>query len=80
MDFLAVCMDQIVNHAAKLRYMSGGRTSVPLTVRTVASGGRQFGAQHSQSLEAWLMHVPGSEGGGARHARGRQGPVDLVHR
>ena len=43
---------------AKLRYMSGGRTSVPLTVRTVASGGRQFGAQHSQSLEAWLMHVP----------------------
>ena len=59
MDFLAVCMDQLANHAAKLRYMSGGRTSVPLTVRTVASGGRQFGAQHSQSLEAWLMHVPG---------------------
>ena len=52
-------MDQLANHAAKLRYMSGGRTSVPMTVRTVASGGRQFGAQHSQSLEAWLMHVPG---------------------
>jgi pyruvate dehydrogenase E1 component beta subunit len=59
MDFLAVCMDQLANHAAKLRYMSGGRTNVPITVRTVAGGGRQFGSQHSQSLEAWLMHVPG---------------------
>jgi pyruvate/2-oxoglutarate/acetoin dehydrogenase E1 component len=59
MDFLAVCMDQIVNHAAKLRYMSGGRTNVPITIRTVAGGGAQFGAQHSQSLEAWLMHSPG---------------------
>ncbi len=59
MDFLAVFMDQLANHAAKLRYMSGGRTNVPITVRTVASGGRQFGSQHSQSLEAWLMHVPG---------------------
>jgi pyruvate/2-oxoglutarate/acetoin dehydrogenase E1 component len=59
MDFLAVCMDQLANHAAKLRYMSGGRTNVPITVRTVASGGNQFGAQHSQSLEAWLMHTPG---------------------
>ena len=59
MDFLAVCMDQLANHAAKLRYMSGGRTQVPLTVRTAVGGGRQFGAQHSQSLEAWLMQVPG---------------------
>jgi len=59
MDFLAVCLDQVVNHAAKLRYMSGGRTNVPITIRTVAGGGGQFGAQHSQSLEAWLMHAPG---------------------
>jgi pyruvate dehydrogenase E1 component beta subunit len=59
MDFIAVCMDQLANHAAKLRYMSGGRTNVPITIRTVAGGGLQFGAQHSQSLEAWLMHVPG---------------------
>ena len=59
MDFFAVCMDQVVNHAAKLRYMSGGRTNVPITIRTVAGGGAQFGAQHSQSLEAWLMHAPG---------------------
>ena len=59
MDFLAVCMDQVANHAAKLRYMSGGRTGVPLTITTVVAAGRSFGAQHSQSLEAWLMHVPG---------------------
>lgn len=59
MDFFAVAMDQVANHAAKLRYMSGGRTNVPLTIRTSVGGGRQFGAQHSQSLEAWLMHVPG---------------------
>lgn len=59
-DFLAVCMDQVTNHAAKLRYMSGGRTNVPLTIRTVTAGFvGSFGAQHSQSLEAWLAHTPG---------------------
>ncbi|HXW38140.1 MAG TPA: transketolase C-terminal domain-containing protein [Acidimicrobiales bacterium] len=59
MDFFAVAMDQVANHAAKLRYMSGGRTHVPITIRTAVGGGRQFGAQHSQSLEGWLMQVPG---------------------
>lgn len=59
MDFLAVCMDQLSNHAAKLRYMSGGQTTVPLTVRTSAGAGMQFGAQHSEMLEAWLCHIPG---------------------
>ena len=59
MDFFAVCMDQVANHAAKLRYMSGGRTHVPITIRTAVGGGRQFGAQHSQSLEGWMMQVPG---------------------
>ncbi len=59
MDFFAVCMDQVANHAAKLRYMSGGRTNVPITIRTGVGGGRRFSAQHSQSLEAWLMHIPG---------------------
>jgi len=59
MDFLAVCMDQLSNHAAKLRYMSGGQTCVPLTVRCSAGAGMQFGAQHSEMLEAWLCHVPG---------------------
>jgi pyruvate dehydrogenase E1 component beta subunit len=58
-DFYAVCLDQLVNHAAKLRYMSGGRTHVPLTVRGMATGGMMFGAQHSQMIEAWLAHVPG---------------------
>lgn len=59
MDFLAVCMDQLANHAAKLRYMSGGQTTVPLTVRCAAGAGMQFGAQHSEMLEAWLTHIPG---------------------
>ncbi len=57
-DFITVAMDQIVNHAAKLRYMSGGVTPAPITVRT-SVGGSRFGAQHSQSLEAWFMHTPG---------------------
>lgn len=59
MDFLAVCLDQVSNHAAKLRYMSGGQTTVPLTIRCAAGAGMQFGAQHSEMLEAWLTHVPG---------------------
>jgi acetoin:2,6-dichlorophenolindophenol oxidoreductase subunit beta len=59
MDFLAVCLDQLVNHAAKLRYMSGGKTPVPLVVRTAVGGGLGVGAQHSQMLEAWLVHTPG---------------------
>ncbi|MGH9008666.1 MAG: alpha-ketoacid dehydrogenase subunit beta [Acidimicrobiia bacterium] len=59
MDFFAVCLDQLANHAAKLRFMSGGRTNVPMTVRCLATGGFQMGSQHSQMLEAWLCHVPG---------------------
>lgn len=59
-DFIGVCMDQISNHAAKQRYMAGGATHVPLTIRTIAGGGiGGFGAQHSQSLEALLLHQPG---------------------
>ncbi len=59
-DFVGVCLDQIVNHAAKQRYMSGGATHVPMTVRTIAGGGiGGFGAQHSQSTEALLLHTPG---------------------
>jgi len=59
-DFSMVCMDQIANHAAKLRYMSGGRTSVPITIRSVTAGFvGNFAAQHSQSLEAWFTHTPG---------------------
>lgn len=59
-DFAGVCIDQIYNHAAKQRYMSGGATHVPLTIRMMAGGGLGgFGAQHSQSLEAWFLHTPG---------------------
>ncbi len=59
MDFLALALDQLVNQAAKARYMSGGQLSCPLVVRTAAGAGTRSGAQHSQSLEAWLIHVPG---------------------
>lgn len=59
MDFALVSADQIVNQAAKLRYMSGGRVSVPLVIRTQQGGGRGNGAQHSQSFESWLAQVPG---------------------
>lgn len=59
MNFVTVAMDQLVNHAAKLRFMSGGQTNVPLTVRTATGAGGGFGGQHSDMLEAWLAHVPG---------------------
>jgi acetoin:2,6-dichlorophenolindophenol oxidoreductase subunit beta len=59
MDFLAVCMDQVSNHAGKIRYMSGGQTTVPMVIRTSAGAGRGFGAQHSELLEAWAVHTPG---------------------
>ncbi len=58
-DFLAACFDPIVNQAAKLRYMSGGQCAVPLVVRSPGGAGLAFGAQHSQSLEALFMNVPG---------------------
>src|SRR5258706_4876164 len=58
-DFLTLAMDQLANQAAKARYMSGGQLSCPLVVRTGAGAGRRYGAQHSQSLEAWLVGVPG---------------------
>lgn len=58
-DFITLAMDQIVNHAAKFHYMYGGQCRVPMVIRTPAGGGRCYGPTHSQSLEAWLMHVPG---------------------
>ncbi len=59
MNFITVAMDQVVNHAAKLRFMSGGQTTVPLTIRTATGAGVGFGGQHSDMLEAWFAHVPG---------------------
>jgi 2-oxoisovalerate dehydrogenase E1 component len=58
-DFMAVCFDQIINQAAKLRFMTGGKARLPMTIRTQFGAGRSSGAQHSQSLEAMLAHVPG---------------------
>ena len=59
MDFVGVAMDQIFNQAAKMKYMFGGAVSVPLTITTAGGAGMSAAAQHSQSLEAWLAHIPG---------------------
>jgi pyruvate dehydrogenase E1 component beta subunit len=58
-NFVLVAMDQVVNHAAKIRYMFGGEVGVPLVIRTPGGGGQQLTAQHSQSLEVMFAHVPG---------------------
>jgi len=58
-DFLTLAMNQLVNHAAKLRYMSGGQLGVPMVVRVQQGAEGGWGAQHSQSLESWFQHVPG---------------------
>ncbi len=58
-DFLTLVMDQLANQAAKTHYMSGGNLKVPLTLRTTMGATRRSGAQHSQSLHAWVAHVPG---------------------
>jgi len=59
MNFTAVAMDMIVNHAAKLRFMSGGQTQVPLVIRTMTGAGMGSGGQHADYLEAWFAHVAG---------------------
>jgi 2-oxoisovalerate dehydrogenase E1 component len=58
-DFIGVCLDQLMNQAAKLRFMTGGAVSLPLVVRTQFGAGKSSGSQHSQSLEALLAHIPG---------------------
>ncbi|MBA3841291.1 MAG: alpha-ketoacid dehydrogenase subunit beta [Actinobacteria bacterium] len=58
-DFLTLSLEQIVNQAAKHRFMSGGQVKVPLTIRTQGGAGWSPGAQHAQQLEAWLVHIPG---------------------
>ena len=59
MDFLGECMDEIANQMAKMRYMFGGAAKLPVTVVTMSGAGMSMAAQHSQSLEAWLCHLPG---------------------
>ena len=58
-DFLTIAMDQVANQAAKLRYMSGGQATIPVVFRTQEGAGRSSAAQHAQSLEAWVAHIPG---------------------
>jgi acetoin:2,6-dichlorophenolindophenol oxidoreductase subunit beta len=58
-DFVTLALDQLVNQAAKAHAMSGGQLTVPLVLRTQGGAGRRWGAQHSQSLESWLAHIPG---------------------
>jgi|FLYN01.1.fsa_nt_gi pyruvate dehydrogenase E1 component beta subunit len=58
-DFAAVALDQIINQAAKFRYMSGGQLKVPLTIRAAQGAGAGFASQHSQCVETWFMHAPG---------------------
>ncbi|HEY3708836.1 MAG TPA: pyruvate dehydrogenase complex E1 component subunit beta [Amycolatopsis sp.] len=58
-DFVGVCLDQLMNQAAKLRFMTGGAVSLPMVVRTQFGAGKSSGSQHSQSLEALLAHIPG---------------------
>jgi pyruvate/2-oxoglutarate/acetoin dehydrogenase E1 component len=58
-DFITLTMDQLVNQAAKIHYMSGGKLKVPMVLRTTLGAARRSAAQHSQSLHAWLSHIPG---------------------
>jgi pyruvate dehydrogenase E1 component beta subunit len=58
-DFIAVCFDLLANEIAKSRYMTAGQVSIPIVVRTANGGGSRFGAQHSQSVENWVMMIPG---------------------
>jgi pyruvate dehydrogenase E1 component beta subunit len=59
MDFLTISMNQLVNQAAKIRFMFGGKASIPMVIRAPAGSGTGAAAQHSQSLEAWFIHTPG---------------------
>ena len=59
MDFIGECMDEIANQMAKMRYMFGGSAKLPITVLTMSGGGLNMAAQHSQSLETWICHLPG---------------------
>src|SRR5579864_5375371 len=58
-DFIGLIMDQVANQAAKVHYMSGGKLTVPMVVRTTLGATRRSAAQHSQSLHAWVSHIPG---------------------
>ena len=68
-DFMTLAAEQVVNQAAKLRYMSGGQLTVPVVFRTQGGAGWSPGAQHAQQLEAWFVHIPGSRSSSRRRRR-----------
>ena len=69
MNFVAVAMDMICNHAAKLRFMSGGQTQVPIVIRTMTGAGFGTAGQHSDYLEAWFAHTAGLRSSRRRRRR-----------
>ena len=75
-DFIGTSFDQVLNHAAKLRYVYGGKISVPLVIRTVTGAGFRAGAEHSQTLYSLYTHIPGTQGGCPGHALRRQRSSD----
>ena len=79
-DFITLATEQIVNQAAKIRYMYGGKATVPMVVRMPAGSGTGAAAQHSQSLEAWFAHIPGLQGRPAVNPVRREGPAPCRHR
>jgi pyruvate/2-oxoglutarate/acetoin dehydrogenase E1 component len=72
-DFFGLAMDQVLNQATKMRYMFGGKLSMPLTIRTTMGGRRAAAAHHSQCLEAWFMHIPGAKIAMPSNARDAKG-------
>ena len=78
-NFILVAMDMVVNHAAKVRQMFGGKVGVPLVIRTPAGAGAQLTAQHSQSLEVMFAHTPGPQGRRALDAARRLRPAQDRH-
>ena len=80
MDFIALAMDQLVNHAAKFRYMYGEQASVPLVVRCPAGAGRGYGPSHSQSLERWFVATPGLKVAAPATARDAKGMLKAAIR
>ena len=75
-DFLALSMDSLINQATKYWFLSGGRQSVPLVIRSVVGAGGRFGAIHSQMPVSWLMGIPGLKIVAPVDAGGRQGPAE----
>jgi pyruvate dehydrogenase E1 component beta subunit len=78
-NFALLAIDQVVNSAAKMLYMSGGQFNIPIVFRGPNGAALQLSAQHSQAFESWMAHVPRAQGHFPRHAARRQGPAQERH-